>query len=134
MHQSSCSELTALRNKNTNRAYHAPFAGVRLAAWDWRMVCSWFRDGALNNAGRPRRWGKKAADPWPWASAERHQSEEIVKWVEIQILSLFTHPHVITNLYEFLSSSENKRNYFEERWQPKSWQYPLTFTVWKNTS
>jgi len=32
----------------------------------------------------------------------------------IKIVSLFTHPQVVPNLYEFLSSAEHKRRYFEE--------------------
>lgn len=58
---------------------HAPWAGVNvslLPALDWMRFCSRFSDGMLNNAGRPRRWGNKTADPWPWASAERHQSKK----------------------------------------------------------
>jgi len=31
------------------------------------------------------------------------------------ILPSFTHPQVITNFYEFLSSVKHKRRYFEER-------------------
>ncbi len=30
------------------------------------------------------------------------------------ILSLFTLPHVVPNMYEFLSSAEHKRRYIEE--------------------
>jgi len=30
--------------------------------------------------------------------------------------SPFTHPQVVPNLYEFLSSVEHKRRYFRERW------------------
>jgi len=33
---------------------------------------------------------------------------------KMKILSLFTHPQVVSNLYEFLSSREHKRRYFEE--------------------
>ncbi len=36
------------------------------------------------------------------------------------ILSLFTHPYVVPNLYAFLSSEENKRRLFEEHWGPKN--------------
>ncbi len=36
------------------------------------------------------------------------------------ILSSFTHPNVVTNLCEFLSSAEHKRRYFEECGKPKS--------------
>ncbi len=32
----------------------------------------------------------------------------------MKILSLFTHPHVVPNLYEYLSYVEHKRRYFEE--------------------
>jgi len=32
----------------------------------------------------------------------------------MKILSSFTHPQVVSNLYEFLSSVEHKRRYFEE--------------------
>jgi len=33
----------------------------------------------------------------------------------MKILS-FTHPQVVPNLYEFLSSAEHKRRYFKECW------------------
>jgi len=33
----------------------------------------------------------------------------------MKILSLFTHPQVVANLYEFLSSAEHKGRYREER-------------------
>jgi len=36
------------------------------------------------------------------------------------ILSSFTHPQVVGNLYEFLFSAEHKGRYFEERFEPKS--------------
>jgi len=32
----------------------------------------------------------------------------------MKILSSFTHPQVVANLYEFLSSAEHKGRYFEE--------------------
>jgi len=32
----------------------------------------------------------------------------------MKILSSFTHPQVVSNLYEFLSSVEHKGRYFEE--------------------
>jgi len=32
----------------------------------------------------------------------------------MKVLSLFTHPQVVPNLYEFLSSAENKIKYFED--------------------
>ncbi len=35
---------------------------------------------------------------------------------KMNILSSFTHPHVVLNLYEFLSYVEHKRRYFEECW------------------
>jgi len=39
-------------------------------------------------------------------------------------MSSFTHPQVVPNLYEFLSSAEHKRRHFEE-WVT-SWWTPLT--------
>jgi len=33
---------------------------------------------------------------------------------KMKILLSFTHPHVVANLYEFLSSTEHKGRYFEE--------------------
>jgi len=36
-----------------------------------------------------------------------------------KILS-FTHPQIVANLYEFLSSAEHKGRYFEERLEPNS--------------
>ncbi len=33
---------------------------------------------------------------------------------KMKMLSSFTHPHVIPNLYKFLSYVEHKRRYFEE--------------------
>ncbi len=35
---------------------------------------------------------------------------------KMKLLSSFTHPHVVSNLYEFLSYVEHKRRYFEECW------------------
>ncbi len=34
---------------------------------------------------------------------------------KIEFLSLFTHSHVVPNLYSFLFCAEHKRRYFEER-------------------
>jgi len=39
---------------------------------------------------------------------------------KIKILSSFTHPQVVANLYEFLYSAEHKGRYFEERLEPNS--------------
>jgi len=36
----------------------------------------------------------------------------------MKILSSVTHPQVVANLYEFLSSAEHKGRYFEERVVP----------------
>jgi len=38
----------------------------------------------------------------------------------MKILSSFTHPQIVANLYEFLSSAEHKGRYFEERLEPNS--------------
>jgi len=45
---------------------------------------------------------------------------------KMKILSLFTDPQVVANLYEFLSSAEHKGRYFEERFEPNSCLAPLT--------
>jgi len=37
---------------------------------------------------------------------------------KMKILSLFTHPYVVPNLFEILSSIEHKIRYFEECWKP----------------
>jgi len=50
----------------------------------------------------------------------------------MKILSSFTHPQVVANLYEFLSA-EHKGKYFEERLEPKSCLGPLTFIVEKKS-
>jgi len=34
----------------------------------------------------------------------------------MKMLLSFTQPHAVPNLYEFLSSVEHKRRYFEECW------------------
>jgi len=47
---------------------------------------------------------------------------------------LFTHPQVVANLYEFLSSAEHKGRYFEERLEPNSCLAPLTSIVEKNNT
>ncbi len=39
----------------------------------------------------------------------------LIHW-DAPVLSPFTQPEVFPNLYEFLSSAENKRRYFEECW------------------
>jgi len=43
----------------------------------------------------------------------------------MKIMSSFTHPYVVPNLYEFLSLAEHKRRYFEEIRKPNSWWAPL---------
>jgi len=43
----------------------------------------------------------------------------------IHILSSFTDPQVISNLYEFLSSDVHKRRYFEECRYPNSCYIPV---------
>jgi len=57
----------------------------------------------------------------------------------MKILSSFTHPQVVANLHEFLSSSEHKGKYFEERLEPNSCLPQLTSIVekkieWKRAS
>jgi len=47
----------------------------------------------------------------------------------MKILSSFTHPQVVSNLYEFLSSAEHKGIYFEERLEPNCSGEPLTSIV-----
>jgi len=49
----------------------------------------------------------------------------------MKILSSFTHPQVVANLYKFLSSAEHKGRHFEERLEPNSCLAPLTFIVEK---
>lgn len=39
-----------------------------------------------------------------------------VKIKKMKVRSLFARPHVVPIPYEFLSSAERKRRYFEERW------------------
>jgi len=41
----------------------------------------------------------------------------------MKLLSSFTHPQVVANLYEFLSSAEHKARYFEERLRSKNKKY-----------
>jgi len=53
---------------------------------------------------------------------------------KMKILSSFTHPQVVQNLYEFLYSAEHKRRYFEEHWEPNSSWPSLTSTVKKTTT
>jgi len=50
----------------------------------------------------------------------------------MKILSSFTLPRVVANLYEFLSSAEHKGQYFEEGLEPNSCLAPLTSIVEKN--
>jgi len=45
---------------------------------------------------------------------------------KMKILSSFTHPQVVANLFEFLSSAEHTGRYFEERLEPNSCLPPLT--------
>jgi len=45
---------------------------------------------------------------------------------KMKILLSFTHPQVVANLCEFLSSAEHKGRYFEERLEPNSCLAPLT--------
>jgi len=39
----------------------------------------------------------------------------------MKILFSFTHPQVVSILYEFISSAEHKGIHFEECWQPSIW-------------
>jgi len=50
---------------------------------------------------------------------------------KMKILSSFTHPQVVANLHEFLSSSEHKGKYLEERLEPNSCLPQLTSIVEK---
>jgi len=47
----------------------------------------------------------------------------------MKILSVFTHRHVVANLYVFICSAEHKGRYLEECFN----QIPLTTIVGKNT-
>ncbi len=52
----------------------------------------------------------------------------------MKMLSSFTHPHVVPNLYEFLSYAEHKRWYSEEFWRTKQLLIPIDFrSVERNT-
>ncbi len=42
-----------------------------------------------------------------------------MKKKQYHILLSFAHPHVIPNLYDFLSSVEDKGKYFKQCWWPK---------------
>jgi len=48
---------------------------------------------------------------------------------KMKILSLFTHPQVVPNLYTFLSSNEHKGRYFEDYGKLNSSGAPLTSIV-----
>jgi len=50
---------------------------------------------------------------------------------KMKILSSFTQPQVVSNLYEFISYAEHKGRYFEERLEPNSCLSPLTPIVEK---
>ncbi len=49
----------------------------------------------------------------------------------LKILSSFTHPRVVPNLYELLCSAKHKGRYFEESLQPCCFGAPLTSMVGK---
>jgi len=49
----------------------------------------------------------------------------------MKILSSFTRPSVVSNLYEFLSSAEHKGRYFEDRLEPISCLAPFIYIVEK---
>jgi len=58
------------------------------------------------------------------------QHEHLLNGYSTQkILSSFTRPQVVANLYEFLSSADHKRRYFEEWLEPKRYGKPLTSIV-----
>ncbi len=60
------------------------------------------------------------------------QSNYLVKGIfyqKMKILSSFTHPQVVPNLYEFLCSAKHNRRYFEESLQPGFFGAPLTSIV-----
>lgn len=40
---------------------------------------------------------------------------KVIVHAKMRVLSSFTLPHIITNLYDFLYSAKHKRGYFEER-------------------
>ncbi len=50
---------------------------------------------------------------------------------KMKILSSFTHPQVVPNLYEFLCYAEHKGRYFEESLYPGCFGEPLTSIVGK---
>ncbi len=50
---------------------------------------------------------------------------------KMKIVSSFTHPHVVPNLYEFLFYVEHKRRYFEEFWRTKQLLVPIEFHIGK---
>ncbi len=49
----------------------------------------------------------------------------------MKIVSSFTHPQVVPNLYEYLCSAEHKGRYFEESLQPGCFGAPLTSIIGK---
>jgi len=51
--------------------------------------------------------------------------------VRPKIISSFTYPQVVSNLYEFLFFCWTKGRYFEECQEPNSCGTPLTSIVWK---
>ncbi len=42
--------------------------------------------------------------------------DSLINLLQMKILSLFTHRHVVPNLHVFLSSDEQEKGYFEECW------------------
>jgi len=63
----------------------------------------------------------------------KHSLKRLVH-LKMKILSSFTHPQVVSKLYEFFSSAEHKSRYFNECQETESWWTPLTFIVVKTYS
>jgi len=48
----------------------------------------------------------------------------------MKILSVFTHPHVVPNLYVFICSAEHKGRYLEENLSNRSHSPLTTILLW----
>ncbi len=86
----------------------------------WQM-CFVFLFNLFSNAmalSKQLKWIKNKKQTWHTIVLFLGNGHSILKGTvhpKMKILSSFTHPQVVPNLYEFLCSAEHKGRYFEER-------------------
>ncbi len=113
------------------------------ARFDFLILCFDFHGSPHPRIWPPRLHQTVVVDLWLSGCYKTNTLWETVIYLfkgivhpKILILSSFTHPQVVPNLYEYLCSAEHKERYSEECGKQKFWGtidfYSIFFLLWKS--